>query len=81
MILDIFQQLHFYRVEWIVVMEDLHQSFYFIPSILSIIVDKELPNDQLPNVMDVRFGRSNHYPSIQYHINTSDHKGTIIEIA
>ena len=31
------------------------------------------PNVSLPNVMECRFGRSNHY-NIQYQFNTSNHK-------
>ena len=46
--------------------------------ILSIIVDKEYMNDESPNVMDCRFGRSN-YLNIPYHFNTSNHKGTTTE--
>ena len=53
--------------------------FFQIHSILSIIVDNELENAHLPNVMDCRFGRSNHY-NIQYQFNTSNHKRTMIEI-
>ena len=37
------------------------------------MVDKDLRNDQLPNVMDCRFGRSNH-STIRYQFNTSNHK-------
>ena len=37
------------------------------------------PNTKLPNVMDCRFGRSNHY-NIQYHMNTSNHKWTTSKI-
>ena len=54
-------------------MEDLLQSFIRIHSILSIIVDKESVKDLSPNVMDCRFGRSNHL-NIQYQFNTSNHK-------
>ena len=50
-----------------------------IQSILSIIVDKEYRNASLPNVMDCRFGRSNH-SYIQFQFNTSNHKRTMIEI-
>ena len=46
--------------------------------ILSIIVDKEYLNDESPNVMDCRCGRSNH-SNIQYQFNTSNHKGTTTE--
>ena len=38
-----------------------------------------LPNARSPNVMDRRFGRSIHY-NVQYQINTSNHKWTIMEI-
>ena len=60
-------------------MEDLFKSFIQIHSILSIIVDKESENAESPNVMDCRFGRSNH-SNVQYQFNTSNHKGTKIEI-
>ena len=53
--------------------------FIRIHSILSIIVDKESWNANSPNVMDCRFGRSNH-SNIQYHIYTSNHKRTPKEI-
>ena len=56
-----------------------YNHFILFHSILSIIVDKDLQNAQLPNVMDCRFGRSNHY-NIQYQFNTSNHKGTPPEI-
>ena len=59
-------------------MEDLFKSFHSIHSILSIIVDVDQKNAPLPNVMDCRFGRSNH-SNIHYHVNTSNHKGTITE--
>ena len=49
-------------------MEDLQINHSIrIHSILSIIVVKDSLNAQLPNVMDFRFGRSNH-SNIQYHI-------------
>ena len=49
-------------------MEDLQINHSIrIHSILSIIVVKESLNAQSPNVMDFRFGRSNH-SNIQYHI-------------
>ena len=41
-------------------MEDLSNHFIHIHSILSIIVDKDSENASSPNVMDCRFGRSNH---------------------
>ena len=53
--------------------------FIQIHSILSIIVDRDAWNARSPNVMDCRFGRSNHY-NIQYQFNTSNHKWTVIEI-
>ena len=66
--------VHLNRVVWIVIMEDLHDVYIQVQSILSIIVDKDLQNALLPSVMDCRFGRSMHHPNIQYHINTSNHK-------
>ena len=39
------------------------------------MVDNDSQNAESPNVMDCRFGRSNHY-NIQYQFNTSNHKGT-----
>ena len=76
---NLFHLGHQIQVEWIAMMEDLLKLVIRIHSILSIIVDKDLQNAFLPNVMDCRFGRSNHSNN-QYHSNTSNHKGTIIEI-
>ena len=56
-------------------MEDLQiNQFIQIHSILSIIVDRGSSNTFLPNIMDFRFGKSNHYLNIQYQIHTSNHK-------
>ena len=74
-----FPEVNTNRDEWIVMMEDLFKSFHSIHSILSIIVDVDQKNAPLPNVMDCRFGRSNH-SVIQYQFNTSNHKGTIMKI-
>ena len=66
--------VHLNRVVWIVIMEDLHDVYIQVQSILSIIVVTETANAASPNVMDCRFGRSMHHSNIQYHINTSNHK-------
>ena len=60
-------------VGWIVMMEDLFIHFIQIHSILSIIVIRESWNAPLPNVIDFRFGRSDH-SNIQYQINTFNFK-------
>ena len=43
------------------------------------MVDRGALNANLPNVMDCRFGRSNHLTTL-YHVNTSNHKGATKEI-
>ena len=48
-------------------MEDLFIYFIQIHSILAITVKEKSWNAPLPNVIDCRFGRSNHY-NIQYHM-------------
>ena len=48
-------------------------------AIEGVIVDKGFWNAKSPNVMDCRYGRSNHY-NIQYQINTFNHKGSTLEI-
>ena len=68
-----------YRVEWIVMMEDLFKSYHSNYSILSITVDKGLWNVHWPIITDCRFGRSKPL-NIQHYFNTSNHKGTINEI-
>ena len=71
-------RMHNYLMWWIVDLEDLIIIIFNICSIPPI--SNELSwNAWLPIVMDCRFGRSNHYNN-QYHFNTSNHKGTIIEI-
>ena len=78
--IDLFQGVLYCLVEWIVMMEDLHINHFFqIHSIRSIIVDKESENTRSPNVMDCRFGRSNHF-MLNIIIYTLNYKRTITEI-
>ena len=56
----IFHKVHPYRVESIVVKEDLFDHFIHSHSILSIIVDNDPQNAELPRIIDSKLGRSNH---------------------
>ena len=47
-----------YQVVWILIMEDLINQVAQIRVILSIIVEIDLQNTQLPKVMYCKFGRS-----------------------
>ena len=49
-----------YRVESIVVKEDLFDHFIHSHSILSIIVHNDSSNAFLPSIIDSKLGRSNH---------------------
>ena len=68
-----FHRVQISQVQLFVMKVSLKNHILFF-QVLSIIVDTDPEKEELPNVIDCRFGRSNQ-SNAKYHINTSNHKG------